>query len=723
MSAGNHGDNLDATVEAKIDALTLDEKVDMLAGQMEFWSGLKQLLEEDYYHKKPFPAARCERVGLPGVHFIDGPRGIVLEGGATTFPVSMARGASWDVGLERDIGDAIGKELRALGGNLFGGVCINLLRHPAWGRAQETYGEEPVHLGAFGAALAEGVERHGLACVKHYAANSMENARFKVDVSMSPRVLHEIYLPHFKDTVDAGASVVMSAYNAVNGEWCGENEELLTRILKDRWKFDGFVLTDFVFGMRDGEKAAHAGLDLEMPYRLFWGDRLGRMVKQGKVAESELDDKLRRLIRAQLTLTERDYPKSWVGHADHKALARKAAERSMVLLKNEDALLPLADTSRIVVLGKLAAQANLGDRGSSDGRPDYVVTLLDGLKARFDAVEHFDTLGGHEDAVRGADAVIVVAGYTYEHEGEYVAPGEMKLISDYAPPPPALGFLDRFGLGRSLWKRVVSFAMAAQAKKAEANENSDEAVFAVGGDRTSLDLLPDDEAMILAAAELNPNLAVAIMSGSAVTMERWKDRAKAVLMTWYPGMEGGHAFAGIVSGDVNPSGHLPFVVPTDPDHLPFFDKDARAITYDLWHGQRKLDRDGNAPAFPLGWGLSYTTFKIGKAKAERIGDNVRVSARVTNTGKRAGDDVIQIYASVPDSRVERAPRELKGFARVSLDPGKTETVAVDIPLSKLAYFDEAEDDFVLERAAYTFHVSRFAGDPAAQSVTLELGAA
>ena len=168
----------------------------------------------------------------------------------------MARGAAWDVELEERIGDVIGRELRALGGNFFGGICINLLRHPAWGRAQETYGEDPYHLGELGAALTRGVQRHVMACAKHFAFNSMENARFTVDVQISPRALHEIYLPHFKRVVDEGVAAVMSAYNSVNGEWCGQNQMLLTDILKEQWGFEGFVLTDFMFGMRDAQKAA-----------------------------------------------------------------------------------------------------------------------------------------------------------------------------------------------------------------------------------------------------------------------------------------------------------------------------------------------------------------------------------------------------------------------------------------------------------------------------------
>src|SRR5665648_856085 len=194
------------------------------------------------------------RLGIPGLQFVDGPRGGVV-GRSTAFPVSMARGATWDVDLEERVGRAIGAELRAQGGNFFGGVCINLPRHPAWGRVQETYGEDPVLLGGMGAALVRGTTPHAMACVKHYALNSMENARFSVDVNIDEATLHEYFLPHFRQAVDAGAAAVMSAYNSVDGEWAGQNPMLLTTVLRDDWGFTGTVITDFIWGMRDGTVA------------------------------------------------------------------------------------------------------------------------------------------------------------------------------------------------------------------------------------------------------------------------------------------------------------------------------------------------------------------------------------------------------------------------------------------------------------------------------------
>ncbi len=252
--------------------MTPDEKLWCLDGDLPFWAGLEDL-GRGGYHKRPFPAARLERLGLPGLSFSDGPRGVVI-GPATCFPVSMARGATWDLELEERIGEAIGREVRAVGANLFGGVCVNVLRHPAWGRAQETYGEDPFHVGEFGAALVRGVQRHAMACVKHFACNSMENSRFKVDVTVDEVALHEVFLPQFHRIVEEGVAVVMSAYNSVNGEWCGQNRVLLNDILRDEWDFEGCVISDWIFGLRDAPKSVMARLDVEMPYRMVRASQL-----------------------------------------------------------------------------------------------------------------------------------------------------------------------------------------------------------------------------------------------------------------------------------------------------------------------------------------------------------------------------------------------------------------------------------------------------------------
>ena len=709
-------------IDALIARMTLDEKVAMMSGSIPFWRGLRAMTEGDLYHERPFPAAECARLSLEGLRFVDGPRGVVLEddgrGAATAFPVSMARGASWDPELETRVGEAIGREVRAFGANLFGGVCVNLLRHPAWGRAQETYGEDPVHLSEMGAALVRGVEQHALATVKHYALNSLENARFQVDVRVSPRALHELYLPHFKACVEAGAGAVMSAYNSVNGEWAGQNEELLTGILRERWGFEGVVLTDFIFGMRDAVEALRAGQDLEMPFPMVWGNRLKRLVESGRVAESELDVPLRRLIRAQLSVPEGDYPAEMRGAPAHVELARDAARRGMVLLKNEGGMLPLGREARLVVLGELARVPNLGDHGSSDGRPGHVVTPLEGLRLAWSEVAHFDGLDapGAREAVAAADAVVVVAGYTFRDEGEYIAPPDLGVFAPIFPAPRGLRWLQ----GTRLWSAAMRGLLRLGARRAEARFDSGEGSFGRGGDRTSLDLAPAQEAMIREASALNPRTVVAVMAGSAVMMERWRADPAAILMLWYPGQEGGHALADVLGGADEPGGRLPFVVPRDAAHLPPFHIDAREVRYDLWHGYRRLDRDGHVPAFPFGFGLGYTSWTLDGLEVARVGEELVVRYRMRNTGARAGAQVVQLYAGREASAVERAPRQLVGFRRDEAGAGETVVGEMRVRLDRLRHFDEKEDGFVLELGEWRFELGFHAGDPAALRTFLEV---
>jgi len=433
---GASDERLQARANELLNQLTLDEKLGMMDGDLPFWKGLATMFGAGY-GSQTWNAGVVERLGIPGVRFTDGPRGVVMKG-ATTFPVSIARAATWDPALEEQIGDAIGKEVRAVGATLFGGVCINLARHPAWGRSQESYGEDPLLLGEMGAALAQGVQRHAMACVKHYCLNSMENARFTVDVSIDPRSLHEMYLPHFKRVVDAGVSSVMSAYNSVNGEWCGQNRTLLTEILKERWGFDGFVMTDFMFGMRDSKKAALAGQDIEMPFGMLHMQHLRGLVERGEVPLARIDDAVRRILREQLrVLLPGDYPPSLLGCAEHQALARQAAAESIVLLKNDRHALPLEDVSRLAVIGRLADTPNTGDAGSSNTQPDHVVTPLAGLRAALagKAQVHYEDgsdLDRAQAAAQRADAAVVVVGYTHLDEGEYMAPGTIETFAEWS---------------------------------------------------------------------------------------------------------------------------------------------------------------------------------------------------------------------------------------------------------------------------------------------------
>jgi beta-glucosidase len=696
-------EEIEAQVEALLAQLTLEEKIEIMDADTPFWSGMAFMMSGGY-NKQTWNAGVIDRLGIQGVRFSDGPRGLMLEG-ATTFPVSMARGAAWDPDLEGRVGEIIGRELRAKGGTFFGGVCINLLRHPAWGRAQESYGEDPYLLGEMGAALTRGVQKHAMACAKHYALNSMENARFKVDVTISPRALHEIYLPHFKRCVDEGVAAIMSASNSVNGEWCGQNSVLLNDILKKKWGFEGFVMTDFMFGMRDAKKAALAGQDVEMPFHMHFHQNLKELVKAGEVPLDRVDDAVRRVLRQQIRLVRPgDYSAEEVGSPANRAVAREVAEKSIVLLKNEGSLLPLKAVNKIAVIGKLAAKPNTGDTGSSNTLPAYVVTPYQGVKeALQDKAEVvFDDGSDLKRAAivaQEADAVLLVVGLEAKDEGEFLDPESMQNMAPLFPPPNPEEMPIMQGMLQQQMGATTSYE------------------FLTGGDRSDLTVHPENEALIQAVAAANPKTIVAVMGGSAVIMENWRKSVPAILMLWYPGMEGGHALADILLGVVNPSGKLPLVIPTQADHLPVYDKNATHIVYDLWHGYRKLERDGHAPAFPFGFGLSYTRYRYANLKLAynqvTASGTQRVSLDVTNTGPMAGEEVVQLYVSVLGSAVERAAKELKAFSRIALQPGETKTVQLELPASRLAYYDEAKDEFVVEPVAYEVCVGAHSLDPQA----------
>ncbi len=666
---------IDATIARLLDELRLDEKVAMLSGHgfLEEIAAVEGKYCDDTYHV----GAGNERLGIASFQFMDGPRG-VGKGASTCFPVSMARGASFDVDLEERIGDAMGRELRAQGANLFGGVCINLLRHPAWGRAQETYGEDPVLLGEMGAALVRGVQRHNVvATPKHFAANSMENARFHVNVEVDERALREVYLPHFKRCIDEGALAVMSAYNRLNGSYCGHNEVLLTKILKHEWGFAGFVYSDFVLGCR-GADACAAGLDVEAPDTIHYGSKLEDAVKAGEVSEARIDDAVTRVLRSLLAITSRADPQSYdeslVACADHISLAREAASKSIVLLENRNCL-PWDERRlrQILVLGRLAAGPNLGDHGSSRVWPPYAVTPLEGLRRSVpEGVEVVYDPGEDVERVAAraaeADVVLVVVGYDHEGEGEFI-PGQ--------PGDP-------------------------EGKQ-------------IGGDRQDLTLGSAQEQIVLAAARANPNTVVAVMAGSAVLMENWRREVAGLLYLFYPGMEGGAALADVLFGRVNPGGRLPFTIPERADDLPLFDRDASEISYDLWHGYTKLERDGTPPAYPFGFGRSYTTFDWTDARVtvDEVAQTILAEVTVTNTGKRSGCTVVQVYAGWADPHPEQPRKRLCGFQRVQLAAGVHAQATVEIAWKDLAFFDTAAHNWTLGATDWELSVG-------ASSATAEL---
>jgi beta-glucosidase len=710
------GTSIDDVARAFVAVLTPEERLWCLDGDAPTWAGLT-FLAHDGYHKAPFPAAEMERVGFPGIRFSDGPRGAVV-GNATCFPVSMARGATWDPDLEERVGDAIGRELRAVGANITGAVCVNVLRHPAWGRAQETYGEDPHHVGELGAALTRGLQRHVMACVKHFACNSMENARFSVDIEVDDVALHEVYLPHFRRIVDEGVASVMSAYNSVNGEWCGQNRDLLTDVLRGEWGFAGFVISDWIFGLRDAATSLHAGLDIEMPYRMVRAQHLAAALERGDADWSDVDRAVERIVATMLRfddiLSAPEPSADVLGSPEHRGLAREVAARSVVLLRNEPVagapILPLdaGRRRRVAVLGHLAATVNIGDGGSSDVWDLGCETVLDGLRAALDEVVHDDgtDIGRAAAVAAGADTAVVVVGYTYLDEGEYIGETDASLPAMFpsADEPHVVDLFEEkladlppFTKPPRLTERTRGFAM--------------------GGDRTTLRLPAADVELIRAVAAANPRTVVVVQAGSAVVATEWIDAAPAVVQAWYGGSRAGSGLADVLLGAVNPSARLPFVVPVDEADLPPFDRGATRFRYDRWHGWWHLARTHTKPAFPFGFGLSYTTFALADIDVSAGEDAVTVRGTVRNTGRRDGADVVQIYAELPDPD---APPRLVGFTRVDVPAHQAAPFEVSVPLERLATRDPERRAWLPARGRHRFLVARFAGDGDATGVDIDL---
>lgn len=654
-----------------VDALTLEEKVSLMGGNVTLESMLEEMETNPnaHYNHVPYGAGGLEEQHVPPMLFCDGPRGVVCDmGKATCFPVSMLRGASFDDDLEYRIGKAIGKEVRAFGGNLFAGVCINLPYNPGWGRSQETYGEESYHLGEMGKALLEGVQDENvIACVKHYAFNQMEISRFKVSVDCDIRTEKEVYLPHFKKCVEAGAGSIMSSYNLYKGTHCGHHDYLLNKVLKDDWGFDGFIMSDFGWGIRDTVEAANGGQNMEMCGTEFFGERLVQAVRDGKVPESNVDDSALRIIRTLLAFTEADdvlYDESVLGCKEHVDLALESARKGITLIQNKDNVLPLnkETVKKVVVLGKLGNKENIGDHGSSQVFPAYVVTPLQGIANVTTDTEvvfyNGENLEHAKELASEADAVVFVVGYNHDDEGEYIS-----------------------------------------------EEQTDNYTGVMGGDRaTSLDLHEDEIRLLNEVGPVNKISVAVLIGGNMIMMESWKNSVSAVMMAYYPGMEGGTAIGEIIFGDVNPSGKLPYVVPFDEKDLPQVDWDTEEQYYEYYHGYAKLEKENIPVALPYGFGMSYTTFAVSDASFEADDSCIKASCTITNTGEREGTEVLQLYIGFENSVVDRPVKLLRGFKRVPLEKGESKTVTISCPLEELKWYNPAHGQFEIEDMTHQVYI-------------------
>jgi beta-glucosidase len=456
----------------------------------------------------------------------------------------------------------------------------------------------------------------------------------------------------------------MGSYNKFRGEQACASHHLLTKVLKEDWSFKGFTISDFIFGVRETETSAKAGLDIEMPATRFYGKNLLKAVEDGAVPEKYIDESAFRIARTVLKFeTAPDplsgYPESLIGSREHISLALEAAEKSMVLMKNDGPVLPFDKTKikQVVVAGILADYENIGDHGSSRVRPAYVVTPMEGLQSLYGSAVEFIYDDGSDmarlkDNITKADAVIYVVGYDHDDEGEYVSNTKV----------------------------------------------------AAGGDRKSLRLHDNESMMLMETGTLNENSVAVLIGGSAIMVEEWKDKVNGIIHAFYPGMEGGTAIAKVIFGEVNPGGKLPFTVAKDEDHYPDFDRLATEVTYDRYHGYIKLDNDNNEASFPFGFGLSYTTF-VQENLVVGLNDNMIVaSIDVTNTGERQGDQVIQLYIGFDNSSIEREHKLLKGFDRVSLNPGEKKTITIECPLDRIRYYDPETETWEMEKMEYQLYM-------------------
>lgn len=625
-------------VEAALDAMDLRALALQLGGR----AGLHAVTPWTY-RLGSYRSGGFAPHGIPPLRFTDGPRGCNL-GRSTAFPSASTRGFSWDTALEERVGAAIGAEARAEGGSAVGSACINLVRHPAWGRAQESLGADPHHVGKLGAAHVRGLRQSVLPVVKHFALNSIENSRFYVDVTVDETTLRELYLPHFFETLDAGAGAVMTAYNKVNGTYCGEHPALLG-ILKDEWGFEGFATSDFVLGTRSTVASMRAGLDQEMPEAWYYRPgRLARHVRRGALSEPQLRAAARRILRARAACgVLRPGPAATVQPEAHQALAQEAACASMVLARDHDALLPLPRGERLGVVGALASQPNLGSTGSVSVAPPFCVTPLAGLREAFPRVVYEPRSSARAIARLAArvDRLVVVVGAGARDEGEYF---------------PLLG----------------------------------------GGDRRSLALAPRQVEAVRAALRTGRPTVVVWVGGGLPALGDWAAQVRCLLFMGHGGMLGGRALGQVLAGEAVPGGHLSACVAHTADALTPFDPAAKQVHYDRFFDYRRYDRDGGAPMFWVGHGSAQTQLHAEPLGAELdvlqkralgVADTLTVTLRVRNDGPRAATPLLLLYVGSGQDAGGREPFQLRAFAKTALDVGETRDVPLSLPVADLREWD------------------------------------
>ena len=677
-----HKDSNYIKTQSVLSQMSLKQKVFELHGR-----GIIKLGLSLFFTNKISPVSfgGNKKLGIPKGLFVDGPRGVGIYKGVTAFPVTMARSATWDRDLERRVGVAMSEEIRAIGANYSGSVCVNLLRHPANGRAQECYGEDSYLTGEMGLALMLGIQSNQVqACVKHFALNSMENNRFGGNIKIDERTLYEVYLPHFKKIIDGGVASVMSAYNKVNGEYCGENEILLNDILRKNWSFTGYVTSDWQYGIFNANKGLNAQMNIEMPsHKVYNYFTIKKMISENRLSISKLDSIVFPILYTKFKfqsakdLNTKIFPKSYIGSATHVNLAREVAEKSMVLLKNEQAILPLNKNqcNQIAIIGSLANIEQTGDRGSSNVNVNEIISINEALKnyciptCKIQTAENKDR-NKIIELCTTADLVIVMAGYSYKDEGEFLLMGK---IRDSIHPN----------------KQNVATRLG---------------IVALGGDRAYIHLHQEDIEIIQLANKLNKKVIVCLAGGAAITVEEWEKETPVIIETFYCGMEGGNALVNLLFGEINPSGKLPFTVPVNASDLPMFNSFSTEVTYDYYHGYSLFDKTHKPVRYPFGYGLSYTTFDISSIHLNEnsltISDTLQLSVQLKNTGNRKGAEVVQCYIGYSNSKIDRPLKILKGFEKKELLPLEQTTVYFSIPVKDLAWYNPQSHLWEIEKMTY-----------------------
>lgn len=679
-----------AEIERLIKKMTLEEKVTMIHGKANFLSG------------------GIPRLGIPPLNPSDGPHGVRMElnknweplnnqnDSGTYLPTCNTLAATWNPGLGFEFGKVLGEEARYRKKDIILGPGINIIRTPLNGRNFEYLSEDPFLISKMAVGYINGVQSQGVsACVKHFIANNQETNRNTVNVSMSERALNEIYLPGFKAAV-IGAKVnsVMGAYNLFRGQYCTHNDFLVNKILKGDWKFDGVLMSDWG-AVHDTKEAIYNGTDLEMgtdlnqpipDYAKFYlADTVITLVRSGEVPESIIDDKVRRILG--LMYRSRSFTNKTGGSfatPQHFAVAKKIAEEGIVLLKNNQHILPLSkNVHSVAIIGANAVTEMSNAGGSSQVRGKYEITPLKGIQNllgsnvnvvysagyRMRRNENADSqlIAAAVKTAKQADAVIFVGGWTHSFDGT------------------------------SNWNET-------------------------GYDTESMDKLDmnlpfGQDQLITALLDANPNVIIVMMGGGPVDMSKWIDKTNALIQAWYPGMEGGTALARIIFGEVNPSGKLPMTFPkllTDYPayHFGAADPGVKDIEYKegVFVGYRYYDTYGVDPQFPFGYGLSFTTFKYSNLKVTKKSDSVFLQLNLKNTGKVDGAEVVQVYVGQEQSSLLRPAKELKAFQKVFLKAGESKQVRLYLEKDAFSYYNETMAAWVTEPGRYMIQVGSSSKD-------------